>query len=186
MFIRSVLFWGLAGVAGLPAARAQTAATTAAAMTENPSPYEFRLSELGFEETYGFNDTARAVIRLYYAKWKTGRQIMQFVGAPAPVVSVLGRHYRADPATGAVPNSSYYYDPWVAPVAYSLLGGSAFGLIKATVWNRRQLYRTIRQYRATHQLPKQVTPALLTTHLQAVQLENARHATPRAGALPQK
>ncbi|UOQ76080.1 hypothetical protein MUN84_15915 [Hymenobacter sp. 5516J-16] len=172
----------------LTAAQAQDAAATAAAMTDKPGQYEYRLSELGFEETFGFNDTARAVIRLYYAKWKTGRQIMQFAGAPIPIVSVLGKHYNPDPRTGGVaPNySSYYYDPWVAPVAYSLLGVSAFGLVKATVWNRKQLYHTIRQYRASRQLPSQVTPALLAPYLRAVAEEDNRRLTPPVAVPPQK
>ncbi|RPD46989.1 hypothetical protein DNI29_12580 [Hymenobacter sediminis] len=157
-------------------------------MNLKPAPYEYRLSELGFEETYGFNDTARAVIRLYYAKWKTGLRIMQFSGAPVPIVSVLGKHYNPDPRTGGVaPNyNSYYYDPWVAPVAFSLLGVSAFGFGKTTAWNRRQLYHTIRQYRASHQLPKQVTPALLTSYLRIITEEDNQRLPPPAAARPQK
>ncbi|WP_139924415.1 hypothetical protein [Hymenobacter sp. DG01] len=170
------------------AAHAQDAAATAAAMTPTAAPYEYRLTVRGFEETYGFNDTARAVIRLYFAKWKTGLRIMQFAGAPVPIVSVLGKHYNPDPRTGGVaPNySSYYYDPWVAPVAFSLLGVSAFGFGKTTVWNRKQLYHTIRQYRASRQLPRQVTPALLMPYLQTVTAEYNQRLTPPVGAPPQK
>ncbi|MCA8832624.1 hypothetical protein [Hymenobacter pini] len=141
-------------------------------MPEQPAPYEFRLTEASFEEAYGFNDTARAVIRLYYSKWNTGRRIMQFAGYPVPLVSAVGRHMGETTTSSGVivPNAgTYYYDPWVAPVAFSLLGVSAFGLGKATAWNRRQLYTAIRQYRLTHKLPAQVTARLLAPYLQAVQ-----------------
>lgn len=134
-------------------------------MNDHPQPGEFRLSEEEFGNTYGFNDTARAVIRLYYHKWNTGRRIMYIVGIPAAPITAVGRHYDTGPY-GVAPNyQSYYYDPWVAPVVYSLLAGSAFGLIKATKWNRRQLYQAIRTYHTTHKLPAQVTPALLAAYL---------------------
>ena len=137
------------------------------AMVEQPPTNAFRLSQRGFYDAYGFNDTARAVINLFYAKWGMGKKIMHYAGVPVPVASVLGKHYNPDPATyGAAPNySSYYYDPWVAPVAYSLLATSAFGLGKATKWNRRQLYQAIRTYRATRRLPAFVTPKLLMPYL---------------------
>lgn len=162
---------------GAFAARAQDAA---AAMTEHPATSDYRLSRAGFEDAYGFNDTARAIIRLYYGKWNTGRHIMQFAGAPVPLVAVLGRHYEPDPRTyGAAPNySAYYYEPWVAPVVYSLLGVSAFGFIKATVFNRRQLYTAIRQYRATRRLPPAVRPATLAPYLLEVGREGAPAARP--------
>ena len=139
----------------------------ASAMVEQPPTSAFRLTQRGFYDAYGFNDTARAVINLFYAKWGSGRKIMQFAGAPVPVITALGKHYNPDPATyGVAPNySSYYYDPWVAPMAYSLLGISAFGLGKATKWNRRQLYQAIRSYRATRRLPAFVTPKLLMPYL---------------------
>lgn len=148
-------------------ARAQDAAS---AMVELPSTDAYRLTERGFDDAYGFNDTARAVIHLFYAKWKAGKKIMRFAGAPVPVVSVLGKHYNPDPRTyNVAPNySSYYYDPWVPPVAYSLLAVSAFGFGKATKWNRRQLYAAIRTYRTTRRLPAFVTPKLLTAHLLSV------------------
>lgn len=44
----------------------------------------------------------------------------------------VGRHYETGPYGVGVNYQKYYYDPWVAPVTYSLLAGSAFGLIKAT------------------------------------------------------
>lgn len=152
------------GLGMAPAARAQDAA---AAMTDHPATSEYRLSAGGFQDAYGFNDTARAVINLYYAKWKTGLKIMRYAGYPVPVVGVLGRHYEPNPATyGASPNySKYYYDPWVAPVAYSLLGISAFGFIKATRYNRRALYAVIHQYRATRRLPPSVPLTALQPYL---------------------
>ena len=157
-----LMSWGAA-----PAARAQDAA---AAMTEHPAPGDYRLSAAGFQDAYGFNDTARAVINLYYAKWKTGLKIMRYAGYPVPVATALGRHYEPDPRTyGVAPNySKYYYDPWVAPVAFSLLGVSAFGFIKATLFNRRALYEVIRQYRATRRLPAAVRPAALRPYLTEV------------------
>jgi hypothetical protein len=134
-------------------------------MNDNPQPGEFRLSEEEFGSTYGFNDTAQAVIRLYYRKWNAGRRIMYIAGIPAGPVVAVGRHYETGPYGVGVNYQKYYYDPWVAPVTYSLLAGSAFGLIKATKWNRRHLYQAIRAYRATHRLPAQVTPALLAASL---------------------
>ncbi|OGX83852.1 hypothetical protein BEN48_03565 [Hymenobacter glacialis] len=155
------------GLAGASAARGQDAA---AAMMEHPATSDYRLSARGFEDAYGFNDTARAVIQLYYARWNTGLKIMKYAGYPVPVATALGRHYEPDPRTyGAAPNySKYYYDPWVAPVAFSLLGISTFGFIKATTYNRRQLYTVIRQYRATRRLPASVPTAALRPYLQVL------------------
>lgn len=146
--------------ARVPAVRAQDAA---AAMIENPVPSDYRFSRAGFEDAYAFNDTARAIIRLYYAKWTTGLRIMKYTGYPVPVITAVGRHYEPDPRTyNVAPNySKYYYDPWVAPVAFSMLGVSTFGFIKATSYNRRALYKTIREYRATRRLPAGVRVAAL-------------------------
>lgn len=157
-------------LSGVPAAHAQDAA---AAMTDNPATSDYRLSKASFEDVYAFNDTARAIIRLYYSKWNIGRNIMRFAGAPVPVIAAVGRHYEPDPRTyGVTPNyNKYYYDPWVAPMAYSLLGVSAFGLIKATTYNRRQLYTVIRQYRATRRLPASLRPALLVPYLAEISQE---------------
>ncbi|WP_152559977.1 hypothetical protein [Hymenobacter sp. IS2118] len=165
----STVFIALTGLclAGAPAARGQDAA---AAMMAQPATSDYRLSERGFEDAYGFNDTARAVIQLYYARWKTGLTIMKYAGYPVPVATALGRHYEPNPRTyGASPNySKYYYDSWVAPVVFSLLGVSTFGFIKATIYNRRQLYTVIRQYRATRRLPASVPAAALRPYLKVL------------------
>ena len=155
--------------------RAQSLAAT---MTEHPSKPDYKLSRAGFEDAYAFNDTARAIIRMYYAKWNTGRNIMRFAGIPVPVVTIIGRHYEPNPATyGATPNyNAYYYDSWVAPTAFSLLGISVFGMIRAASNGRDQLYQVIRQYHATRQLPLAVHRAALVPYLVQVQQEGV---TPR-------
>ncbi|MCC3153896.1 hypothetical protein Q3A66_13290 [Hymenobacter sp. BT770] len=142
-------------------------------MTEHPSKDQYKLSRAGFEDAYAFNDTARAIIRLYYAKWKTGRNIMRFAAIPVPVITAVGRQYEPNPATyGASPNyNAYYYDSWVAPMAFSLLGVSAFGVIRAVNNGRDQLYQVIRQYHATRRLPAAVCPAALVPYLVQVQQE---------------
>lgn len=136
-------------------------------MVEQPAKSDYRLSAASFEDAYGFNDTARAIIRLYYSRLKSGRQIMQFAGAPVPVVAALGRHYEPDPRTyNAAPNySKYYYDPWVPPVAYGLLAVSLFGAIRAISHNRSTLYGLIRRYQATHRLPAEVRAGALRPYL---------------------
>jgi hypothetical protein len=150
--------------------RAQSLAAT---MTEHPSKPDYKLSRAGFEDAYAFNDTARAIIRMYYAKWNTGRNIMRFAGIPVPVVTIIGRHYEPNPATyGATPNyNAYYYDSWVAPTAFSLLGISVFGMIRTASNGRDQLYQVIRQYHATRQLPPAVHRAVLVPYLVQVQQE---------------
>lgn len=151
-------------LASAPDARAQDAA---AAMTAQPATGDYRISETEFERTYGFNDTARAIIHLYYAKWNTGRNIAQFAGAPGSLAVALGRHYDTYPNSyGTVPDyGKYYYDPWVAPVVYSSLAAVVFGLIKAGRHSRRNLYDAIRQYRATRQLPAGLRAASLVPYL---------------------
>ena len=130
-------------------------------MQENPPTSAFRLSEDAFLTTYGFNDTARAIIKLYYRKWGAGKRIIYIAGLPASAVTAVGRHYDMGPY-GVTPNyNSYTYDPWVAPVISTLLAGSVYGFIKATKWNRRQLYQAIHAYQTTHRLPATVSPALL-------------------------
>lgn len=133
----------------------------------DPPSGAFRLSEDAFLDTYGFNDTARAIIRLYYAKWTAGKLIMYIAGTPASAVTALGRHYEPGPYGAGVNYNAYYYDPWVGPVVSTLLAGTIFGLVKATKWNRRQLYQAIRSYHDTHRLPAPVTPALLAKWLPA-------------------
>lgn len=157
----------------LIATRSGWAQSSADVMTEHPSKDQYKLSRAGFEDAYAFNDTARAIIRLYYAKWKTGRSIMRFAAIPVPVITAVGRHYEPNPATyGASPNyNAYYYDSWVAPMAYSLLGVSAFGVIRAVNNGRDQLYQVIRQYHATRRLPAAVRPAALIPYLVQVQQE---------------
>lgn len=151
-------FWLLAAPAGWGQA------TEIPLVADPPASY-FRLTEDAFTATYGFNDTARAIIRLYYAKWETGKRIMYIAGAPASLVTALGRHYEAGPYGAGVNYASYYYDPWVAPVVSTLLAGTIFGFIKATKWNRRQLYEAIRRYHDTRRLPDSVPPALLAALL---------------------
>ncbi|MDO7846616.1 hypothetical protein Q5H92_09630 [Hymenobacter sp. M29] len=152
------------------------AQTPAATMTEHPDKSDYKLSRAGFEDAYAFNDTARAIIRMYYAKWNSGRKIMRFAAIPVPVVTLVGRHYEPNPATyGASPNyNAYYYDSWVAPTAFSLLGVSAFGVIRAVSNGRDQLYQVIRQYRATRRLPPSVRPAALVPFLMQVQQEGVQ------------
>jgi hypothetical protein len=157
-------------------ARPGKAQSSAATMTEHPSKSEYKLSRAGFEDAYAFNDTARAIIRLYYAKWNTGRNIMRAAAIPVPVATIVGRHYEPNPATyGASPNyNAYYYDSWVAPVAFSLLGVSVFGMICAVNNGRDQLYQVIRQYHATRRLPAAIRPAALVPYLVQVQQEGVQ------------
>jgi hypothetical protein len=157
-------------------ARPGRAQSPAATMTEHPDKSEYKLSRAGFEDAYAFNDTARAIIRMYYAKWNTGRNIMRFAAIPVPVVTVVGRHYEPNPATyGVTPNyNAYYYDSWVAPMAFSLLGVSVFGMVRAINNGRDQLYQTIRQYDATRRLPLSIRPAALVPYLLEVQQEGVQ------------
>ncbi|GAB3870250.1 hypothetical protein GCM10028824_18660 [Hymenobacter segetis] len=157
-------------------ARPGQSQSPAATMTEHPDKSEYKLSRAGFEDAYAFNDTARAIIRMYYAKWNTGRNIMRFAAIPVPVVSLVGRHYEPNPATyGVTPNyNAYYYDSWVAPTAFSLLGISAFGMIRAVSNGRDQLYQVIRQYRATRRLPLSIRTAALVPYLVQVQQEGVQ------------
>lgn len=154
-------------------ARHTKAQSSADAMTEHPTKPDYKLSRAGFEDAYAFNDTARAIIRMYYAKWRTGLRIMRCAAIPVPVATAVGRHYEPNPATyGITPNyNAYYYDSWVAPTAFSLLGVSVFGMVRAINNGRDQLYQVIRQYRATRQLPLSVRPAALRPYLMQVQQE---------------
>jgi hypothetical protein len=160
----------------LTIARPGKAQFTAASMVEHPQKSEYKLSRETFEEAYAFNDTARAIIRLYYAKWNTGRNIMRFAAIPVPIVAIAGRHYEPNPATyGASPNyNAYYYDSWVAPTAFSLLGVSVFGMVWAISNGRDQLYQVIRHYHATRKLPESIRPATLVPYLLQVQQEGMR------------
>ena len=153
--------------------RAQSSAST---MTEHPEKSQYKLSRAGFEDAYAFNDTARAIIRMYYAKWNTGRNIMRFAAIPVPIVTIVGRHYEPNPATyGVTPNyNAYYYDSWVAPTAFSLLGVSVFGMIRAVNNGRDQLYQAIRQYHTTRRLPLSIRPAALVPYLVEVQQEGVQ------------
>ena len=170
MLKKSTLFLLLFLLISVRPGRAQSSAAT---MTEHPSKDQYKLSRAGFEDAYAFNDTARAIIRLYYAKWNTGRNIMRVAAIPVPVITAIGRHYEPNPATyGASPNyNAYYYDSWVAPMAFSLLGISAFGMICAINNGRDQLYQVIRQYHTTRRLPTAVRPAALIPYLVQVQQE---------------
>jgi hypothetical protein len=150
--------------------RAQSLAET---MVEHPAKSDYKLSRAGFEDAYAFNDTARAIIHMYYAKWRNGLKIMRFAAIPVPVVTVIGRHYEPNPATyGVTPNyNAYYYDSWVPATAFSLLGVSAFGVIRAVNNGRDQLYQVIRQYHTTRRLPPAVRLAALRPYLLEVQQE---------------
>jgi hypothetical protein len=92
---------------------------------------------------------------------------MRYAGFPVPVITAVGRHYEPDPRTyNVAPNySKYYYDPWVAPAAYSLLAVSAFGTIRAFSHNRQQLYSVLRRYYASRRLPAEVRAATLRPYL---------------------
>ena len=175
MLKKSTLLFFLASLLIARPGRAQSSAET---MTEHPGKSDYKLSRAGFEDAYAFNDTARAIIRMYYAKWRSGLNIMRFAAVPVPVATIVGRHYEPNPATyGVTPNyNAYYYDSWVAPLAFSLLGVSAFGMIRAVNNGRDQLYQVIRQYHATRRLPLAVRPAALQPYLAEVRQEGV---TPR-------
>ncbi len=161
-------FFTLTLLAALP--RIATAQSAAAAMVEKPVKSDYKLSPQSFEDTYGFNDTAKAIIRFYSSRLKSGQRIMRYAGAPVPVITALGRHYEMDPRTNyASPNySKYYYDPWVPPLAYSLLAVSTFGIIRSLTHNRQQLYGVIRRYYATRRLPAEVPARVLRPYLAAL------------------
>ena len=161
----------------LLAAQPGRAQSSVQAMTEHPMPGEFKLSEGAFEDAYAFNDTARALIRMRYSKRNTGLNIARLVLIPAPILGLIGRH--KEPTVSVVGNTvtispnSYYYDPWVAPAVYSLLGVSLGGLILAGNHGRDKLYEEVRQYRATRRLPASVRPATLVPYLMQAQQEGS-------------
>ena len=158
---------------GLLLPRLVAAQPAAAAMVEKPAKNDYRLSPQEFEDTYGFNDTAKAIVRLYSGRLKSGLRIMRYAGVPVPVITALGRHYEPDPRTNNVaPNySKYYYDPWVPPLAYSLLAVSAFGSIRALTHNRQQLYGILRRYYVSRRLPAEVRAGSLRPYLAAIAAE---------------
>lgn len=138
-------------------------------MSEQPMPGEYKLTREAFEDAYAFNDTARAIIRMRYAKRNTGLNIARWVLVPVPLLALAGRHQNptvsVTSTTVTVSPNSYYYDSWVAPMAYSFLGASLAGLILAGNHSREQLYREVRQYRLTRRLPATVHPATLVPYL---------------------
>ena len=154
-------------LANLSPAQAQN--TLVQAMAEQPMPGEYKLTREAFEDAYAFNDTARAIIRMRYAKRNTGLNIARWAPLPVPLLALIGRHQNptvtVTNTTVTVSPNSYYYDSWVAPTAFSLLGVSLAGLILAGNHSREQLYREVRQYRLTRRLPATVHPAALVPYL---------------------
>lgn len=104
-----------------------------------------------------------------YAKRNTGLNIARWVLVPVPILALIGQHQNptvtATNTTVTVSPNSYYYDDWVTPTAFSLLGVSLAGLIYAGNHGRDQLYREVRQYRLTRRLPATVRPAALIPYL---------------------
>ena len=168
-----LLLWLL--LLGASQARAQSSVQT---MAEHPMPGEFKLSEGAFEDAYAFNDTARAIIRMRYSKRNTGLNIMRFAVIPVPLLALIGRHKNptvtVTSTTVTIDPNSYYYDSWVSPTAFSLLGVSLAGLILSANHGREQLYQEIRQYHTTRRLPASVRPAALVPYLMQVQQDGVQ------------
>ena len=160
---------------GVSQVRAQSSVQV---MAEHPMSGEYRLSEGAFEDAYAFNDTARAIIRMRYSKRNTGLNIMRIAAIPVPLVALIGRHKNptvtVTSSTVTIDPNSYYYDSWVAPTAFSLLGVSLAGLILSANHGREQLYQEIRQYRTTRRLPASVRPAALVPYLMRVQQDGVQ------------
>lgn len=59
-------------------------------------------------------------------------------------------------------------------MAFSLLGISVFGMIRAVNNGRNQLYQVVRQCHATRRLPLSIRPAALVPYLVEVQHESVQ------------
>jgi hypothetical protein len=133
---------------------------------EKPAAEDYKLSYEDFALRYGANDTARAIIDMYYQRFNGGRAIASIASG---VTSTLGLIANAQADAQAQKNQppgqvaqvgDRVYPGWVYPVLGVGLPLTIFGFVKMATWNRLELYQVLRRYHQSHQLPPKVASRL--------------------------
>jgi hypothetical protein len=128
--------------------------------TANLKKAEFKLTKNAHLEQYGFNDTARAVINLYFTKRK-GTQVLAYsnLGFLA-VIRAAGQEEKSP----LDPSSEVSYKPWVIPALVVAGGVAVSSFVRLDVWSLKSLMKALYTYEKTGVLPDRLQSKLKPAH----------------------
>jgi hypothetical protein len=128
--------------------------------TANLKKSDFKVSRGAYLDYYGYNDTARAIINMYFTKRK-GTKIIAYSNLGfLTLIRVAGQ----EETSPLDPNADVKYKPWVVPAVVAAGSVAIFSLIRADAWSLRSLVKTIYTYERSGVLPVRLQRKLKTTH----------------------
>lgn len=137
--------------------------------TSKLSKDQFRLSKKTYLDVYGFNDTATALINLYFAKRK-GTQITAYsnLGFLA-FIRAAGEEESSPLDPNFNPNAKPSYKTWVLP-AVGVAGIVALSLIvRSYEWSLENLVKDLYAYEKTGRLSVKLQKKLKQAHFKIPQ-----------------
>jgi len=101
--------------------------------------FAYKLSKEDFEEQYAFNDTARAVIRLFFQKRTAALRLGSAMGLPLLIVSAAGTKRTQTVSLRGVSAPKTSYEPFVVPALIGIGAVWVYVLIKAGHFSKKSL-----------------------------------------------
>ncbi len=122
-----------------------------------PTAEEYKLTEEDFQQHYAANDTAAAIIHLYFTKRNKGLLLNQIFGTAGVAVSTVDRVQQQQQAPYGQ-TATAERAAWVMPALLATVPVAIGGLIYAANWSRIDCYRMLRRYKALGM--RELTPAV--------------------------
>ncbi len=126
--------------------------------TANLKKADFKLPKSAYLSTYAFDDTAKAIINLYFGKRSAPKTILYTNLVTVPIIRVGGQNQQPPPSTEVT------YKPWVTPAAVVLAGVTLFSLIRLNKWSLKKLVKTLYAYQKTGALSENTRKKLQPKH----------------------
>jgi hypothetical protein len=125
---------------------------------------DYKLKKANFEEQYAFNDTAKAVIRLFFQKRMAALTIAAAMGVPLALVRAAGtQDTRTVSLRGGV-TTSRQYGSSVVPLLVVIGTAEIYAFSKASRFSRKRLLETLIDYERNRALPASLIKQMKLTH----------------------
>lgn len=173
MQLYKVLFLGFSVLLGTVAS-AQTGDEQRQNLKNAPVRYEsggyrlvstesYKLTKDELITRYAFNDTARAVINLYFERRTLGRVLIGLAGGLLPPARFAGQEQQV----AGQDASGTSYRPWVYVAAGMSMATLVTGLGHYAAFDRKSLVEKLIEYEVSSKLEKRIRRKLRTRHFKA-------------------
>ena len=116
-------------------------------MQDEPSSEEYKLTEDDFLQQYAANDTAAAIIHLYFTRRNKGLLITNIFATTGTAIATIDR-VQQRPQQGPYGQTTPERAGWVLPALTASIVPTLGGLLYAAGWSRISCYRLLRRYKA--------------------------------------